>query len=296
MTAASWCYGNSFQSESGSVGGASLSTPFDLASLTKLICTTMICKKMVIEDAIQLDDPIEGAYDRTWKELLLHESGYPAYLDPRPSETTAEFRRRIQEIVPSSDKSSVYSCLNFVHLGWALEAVGKGSLDKLFSELIVPVFKFNDTKFEGSPYSRPTRNPRSMEVHDPLARKLGGVSGNAGLFGSIEDMEKFCRMILSDHKDFGIHSWQNWLPLGDLYTPRGLGWDRKSEQDSTAGTLMSRNTFGHTGFTGTMIWIDFQNKIFASLLTNAVLCGFPRSQLMKMRQQFANTAFLKMTS
>jgi CubicO group peptidase (beta-lactamase class C family) len=117
------------------------------------------------------------------------------------------------------------------------------------------------------------------EVHDPTAFMIGGVSGNAGLFSTAGDLAKFAMMMLESAKggrDVGIvrpSTVQDWIRRQDTSedsSSRGLGWDTRSKEKSSAGTLFSMSSFGHTGYTGTTVWIDPKNDLFAVLLSNRV--------------------------
>ena len=190
----------------------------------------------------------------------------------------------------------VYSDINFFLLGDIVRRVSGLSLDRFARERVFEPLGMKDTTFNPSPalvpriapteklyqYGWPCHGPEMTMlrgfVHDPTARRMGGVAGHAGLFSTAADLATYCRMLLNG----GVHDGQRILsPLGveKMTTPatpeleantRGLGWDIDSTFSSNRGELLPIGSFGHTGFTGTSIWIDPITEMFVVFLSNRV--------------------------
>lgn len=129
------------------------------------------------------------------------------------------------------------------------------------------------------------------EVHDPTAYMIGGVSGNAGLFSDAPDLAVFSQMMLAEGIFWGkriitAETVREWTRRISPESSRGLGWDTKSEHGSSAGAKLSPHAYGHTGYTGTSIWIDPQEQLFAVLLTNRVHPTSANEKLIKFRPRF----------
>lgn len=319
----SFAYGDAERTVTGAVGhsgpGSSghpvtTSTPYDLASLTKVLATTPVAESALQQGMVSTDTEVREVCPEFGHEgvrvghLLTHESGLPAYL---PEENwTGDAERLWQtvsqvglESVPGS--RTVYSCLGFIVLQRVLETVFEKPLDAVVSEgaSAIPGYKATFPAMLGCPGAPPTatcedwRVPILAErglrlcdglvrgiVHDPLAFCLGGVSGNAGLFGSALDVAAFAQAALQQ--------WGETAPWPSPVRPggRARGWDVKDPAGSSAGSRFSPQSFGHTGFTGTSLWFDPDRGFFAALLSNAVLSGSDRDQLRCVRSAFADLA------
>ena len=282
-------------------------TIYDMASLTKVVALTTLAMMAVHEHRIELDTPVvqylpEFARGRGEKsrvvvrDLLLHDSGLPP--DPVPplwmhpgsrSSALEEALAANLDTVPGA--VFVYSDLSAITLGAIIEKQYHERLDELFAERVARPLGFTrmrylpprewreeiaSTEIEAVP-GRPTTALRG-EVHDENAWRLGGVSGHAGLFSDADDLLRFGEWVLAGAKG---QSYAGALqPPGELATwtvrqnqpvgsSRALGWDTPSE-NSSAGHYMSAQSFGHTGYTGTSIWIDPTRDIVIVLLTNRV--------------------------
>ena len=126
------------------------------------------------------------------------------------------------------------------------------------------------------------------EVHDETASLLGGVSGHAGLFSNVEDIEKFLLMILNkgvykNKRIINSETVELFTKRQSQESSRALGWDIKSETGSSAGNLFGKNSFGHTGFTGTSIWVDPDRNLFVVFLTNRVYPSREKNKLLSIR-------------
>jgi serine-type D-Ala-D-Ala carboxypeptidase len=282
-------------------------TIYDMASLTKVVALTTLAMMAVHEHRIELDTPVvhylpEFARGRGEKsrvlvrDLLLHDSGLPP--DPVPPLWMHPGSRKaaLEEALGASLDTVpgavfVYSDLSAITLGAILEKQYHERLDALFAERVarplgftrmrfLPPREWRDeiasTEIEAVP-GRPTTALRG-EVHDENAWRLGGVSGHAGLFSDADDLLRFGEWVLAGATG---RSYTGTLqPPSELATwtlrqnqpagsSRALGWDTPSE-NSSAGHYMSALSFGHTGYTGTSIWIDPTRDIVIVLLTNRV--------------------------
>jgi uncharacterized protein YbbC (DUF1343 family)/CubicO group peptidase (beta-lactamase class C family) len=276
-------------------------TVFDVASLTKAVATAPSVMILVEEGRIRLADPVvrylpelapEGG-DRskiTVEELLTHRAGFPPD-DPlelyagTPEEIFARKFRQPLERAPGA--GFVYSDVGYEILSELVRRVSGETLDSFASRRIFRPLGMKDTEFlplvAGTPASRiaPTelREGRWMrgEVHDPRAYALGGVAGHAGLFSTAQDLSKFCRMIL-DGGRLGKARVLSPLSVEALTRPRfygdgdvrSLGFDMATAYSRNRGELFPPGSFGHTGFTGTSIWIDPASESFVVFLSNRV--------------------------
>ena len=287
------------------------STIYDLASLTKVIATTtaaMICidrKYFTLDDKVEKFIPDFKANDKeniTIRNLLLHNSGLPAWEKFYDKNLTKD--QILSDIYSSklgykTGSKTVYSDLGMIVLGKVIEKVTNSSLDKFCKKEIFEPLGMNDTYFNPPDSVKykipPTENDiywRNRlikgEVHDETASLLGGVSGHAGLFSNVEDLAKFLLLILNK----GIYKNKRIInsETVELFTKRqsqessrALGWDTKSETGSSAGNLFGTNSFGHTGFTGTSIWVDPDRNLFVVFLTNRVYPSREKNKLLSIR-------------
>jgi len=272
---------------------------YDLASLTKVTATTPAIMKLVDEGKINLDDKIssyfpefnEGRKDEiTIRNLLLHNSGLPpfrVYVDSLKTESEILKAVKNEPLVYLPGSKYEYSDLGFILLGEIVEQVSGMPLDSyVYSNFHYPM-GMSDTFFNPQKYNRwvqkrisPTEKDTMFrmktvqgEVHDERAYYLGGVAGHAGLFSAASDLAAYCQMLLSN----GSYAGQQYLQPSTVqqftkrhsrHRNRGYGFDRKSSGFSTAGSLTSDKTFGHTGFTGTSFWIDPERNLAIIILTN----------------------------
>ena len=269
-------------------------TIFDLASLTKVLSTTAIALRQIERGAIGLDDPVtahiapwRGALrDRvTIRDLLAHCSGLPAYAPLyRNHRGRAEFEHAICETPLEYEprSRSVYSDLGFMLLGFILEALSP--LPVQFDALKSQMGIVQDLQFLPPPIwksrTAPTREDdlrgrRVGDVDDDNAWALGGAAAQAGLFGTAPAVGDYARHLLQilDNRT-GVFQRDVLLMFIRRRTDvsgssRALGWDTMLPT-SSCGTRMSATAFGHTGFTGTSLWIDPEREVYVVLLTNRV--------------------------
>ena len=282
-------------------------TIFDVASLTKAVATAPSVMVLVEEGKIRLGDPVTrylpefapAGGDRakiTVEQLLLHRAGFPPDAPIELYTGTREeiFARKYAQPLKSKPGSEfVYSDVGYEVLGEIVRRVSGMGLDRFSEERIFRPLQMSDTGFrpldpaqglaaagEGSRIA-PTerREGRWMrgEVHDPRAFAAGGVAGHAGLFSTADDLAKFCRMILSGGSFGKVHILSP-LSADALTRPRfssdgdvrALGFDMETGFSSNRGDLFPPGSFGHTGFTGTSLWIDPSSRSFVVFLSNRV--------------------------
>jgi uncharacterized protein YbbC (DUF1343 family)/CubicO group peptidase (beta-lactamase class C family) len=272
-----------------------LDTVFDLASLTKVIATTTAVMQLVELGKVRMNDPVakylpefaqNGKEDITVRQLLTHYSGLAPDLDlttPWEGKNTAYQLAFVEppETVPGS--GFVYSDINFIMLGALVERVSGETLDAYTMQHIFAPLKMTRTRFVPPATWRAKIAPTQYDenehmlwgvVHDPTARRMGGVAGHAGLFSTGDDLAKFAQTLLSGGD--GILSALTVEKMTSPETPpaapvlRGFGWDIDSPFSSNRGDLLPVGSYGHTGWTGTSIWIDPTTQSYIILLTNAV--------------------------
>jgi CubicO group peptidase (beta-lactamase class C family) len=277
-------------------GGAAVDehTIYDVASLTKVVGTTAAIMVLYDEGKLDLDAPVRdylpafagGAKDRvTVRHLLTHRSGLPAGRELwRSASSPAEARRQVIEtpIYCAPGACFEYSDLGADLLGFVAEAVSGQRLDVLLDERVFRPLGMTDTYFRPSAALRgriapteiapPRGYPLRGEVHDENAFALGGVAGHAGLFSTAADLSIYAQMLLNGGEYNGVRV------LADSTVrrftaraagTRALGWDTCNQKGS-CGSLMGAGAFGHTGYTGTSLWLDPERDMFVLLLTNRV--------------------------
>lgn len=279
-------------------------TVFDVASLTKVIVTTTAVMQLVEQGKVRLNDPVakylpefaqNGKEDITVRQLLTHYSGLGPDLDLKTQWEGKEtaYRMAFAEALQDSPGSRfTYSDVNFILLGALVERVSGETLDEYATRHIFVPLKMLRTRFVPPTAGRagwiekiaPTQYDENQHmlrgvVHDPTVRRMGGVAGQAGLFSTGDDLAKFAQTLLNGGG--GILSA---LSVEKMTTPeqppsapvlRGFGWDIDSPFSSNRGDLLPVGSYGHTGFTGTSMWIDPITQSYIILLTNAV---HPRGQ------------------
>jgi len=282
-----------------------LSTMYDVASLTKVIVTTTLAEKLVEGDfasPLQLDAPIER-YMPEWangpqpewrhmvtvRHLLTHTSGLPPFKEYwRTSKGKEDTLRMIfaEPLEYEPGTRMVYSDLGVILMGEIIERLTGQTLDELAKEYIFSPLGMSDSMYKPPKKLWPSIAPTEFdaryrhrliqgEVHDENAYAMGGVSGHAGVFSTAPDLAAFCQMLLNG----GVYAHQRILKratIAQFTAPeelakdtRTLGWVVPTE-GSSSGHYFSRHSFGHTGFTGTSIWIDPDRQVFVVLLTNRV--------------------------
>ncbi|HYG64970.1 MAG TPA: serine hydrolase domain-containing protein [Thermoanaerobaculia bacterium] len=273
-------------------------TLYDLASLTKVVATTTMAMILVDEGRLDLDQPVQellpgfqgpGKEAVTVRHLLTHSSGLqgivPLYKEVQGREAFRERVLALDLIYPPGSRS-VYSDPGILLLGEILEQAAGQPLAAFVRDRVFAPLGMRETRFRPPPELRSRIAPTEFdpwrgrlvhgEVHDENAFALGGVAPHAGLFGTAGDLARFARMLLNggvldgrcivSRETVELFTRRAGIPDSD----RALGWDTKSAEGSSAGSLMSARSFGHTGFTGTSVWIDPERRLFVILLTNRV--------------------------
>lgn len=271
-----------------------LDTIFDMASLTKCVATTTSMMQFIDEGKIRLNDPVSaflpqfaqnGKQDITIRELMTHYSGLAPDLDlkaPWGGRDTA-FRMAMEQRPENPPGTKfVYSDINFETLGFIVEKVSGIPLNEYALKHVFEPLGMRHTRFlppdAWKPLIAPTQydeNGKMLRgvVHDPTARRMGGVAGHAGLFSTADDMAIFAQELLSGDKVLSreaIEKMSTPQTAPNAPSMRGLGWDIDSPFASNRGELLPVGSFGHTGFTGTSLWIDPVTETYIVLLTNSV--------------------------
>jgi uncharacterized protein YbbC (DUF1343 family)/CubicO group peptidase (beta-lactamase class C family) len=272
-----------------------LDTVFDLASLTKVIATTTAMMQLVQQGKVRMNDPVakylaefaqNGKEDITVRQLMTHYSGLAPDLDlkePWEGKDTGYKMAFAEPPETTPGSGFVYSDINFITLGALVERVSGETLDAYAMQHIFAPLKMTRTRFVPPAAWRPKIAPTQYDenehmlrgvVHDPTARRMGGVAGHAGLFSTADDLAKFAQALLNGGG--GILSAAAVTKMTSPEQPppasvlRGFGWDIDSPFSSNRGDLLPVGSFGHTGFTGTSVWIDPTTQTYIILLTNAV--------------------------
>jgi len=270
-------------------------TVFDLASLTKVVATTTAVMQLVERGKVRVNDPVakylpefaqNGKDEITVRQLLTHYSGLAPDLDLKTQWAGKETAYKMAfaekpETPPGSGFG--YSDINFIVLGALVERVTGESLDHYVATHVFEPLKMTRTRYLPPKTWRAKIAPTQFdehehmlrgEVHDPTALRMGGVAGDAGLFSTADDLAKFAQAQLS-----GGGGVLSALMVEKMTTPeqpptatavRGFGWDIDSPFSTNRGDLLPVGSYGHTGFTGTSIWIDPASRTYIILLTNAV--------------------------
>ncbi len=299
---------------------------FDLASVTKPVATATSIMILVERGKIRLWDKVKeyvpdfaayieekgvpGEDARLW-HLLTHTSGLPPYTDPKEVEkqygnpcSTEDLVKVIARIPKQSQpgKQFTYSCLNYITLASIVKKLTGQSIAEFAAENIFRPLGMTRTFYnppaEFLPLCVPTQviegRPLRGVVHDPLARLQGGVSGNAGLFSTADDLAVFAQMMLRGGEWRGVRvlSPLTVERMVEIFpktadSGRGLGWDLTSDYGTVRGDLFGYGSYGHSGYTGTSIWIDPETKTAVIFLTNRVHPD-DKGEIIAMRSKVAN--------
>ena len=275
-------------------------TVFDCASLTKVVATTTAVMQLWERGKFRMNDPVakylpefeqNGKQDITIRQLLVHYSGLAPDLDLTKAWEGKEtaYRMAFEEAPERAPGAAFeYSDINFVVLGALVERLSGESLDAYAAKHIFASLGMKETRFvplsSWGPRIAPTRIAPTEEdenhhllrgvVHDPTARRMGGVAGHAGLFSTADDLAIFAQALLDGGR--GVLTPATIAKMTAPQQPvngtavRGFGWDIDSPLSSNRGELLPVGGYGHTGFTGTSLWIDPATKTYIVLLTNAV--------------------------
>ena len=273
-------------------------TIFDAASLTKVIATAPSIALLVEQGKLGLNDKVDqwvpgfkknGKGAITIRHLLTHTSGLRPGLSLRQEwfgvEAAVE-KAKAERINFQPNTRFVYSDINFILLGEIVRLASGQGLDKFASENIFEPLRMKDTGFKPSSEKLGNIAPTEQlgeiilhgEVHDPTARRMGGVAGHAGLFTTAKDLGIFASMMLNGGKYDGrkifsketIELMVTAQTAPEMKIQRGLGWDISSPYSSPRGNHFHLGSYGHTGWTGCSIWIDPSTRTSVILMTNRV--------------------------
>ncbi|MBX8632057.1 MAG: serine hydrolase [Thermoplasmata archaeon] len=294
---------------------------FDMASLTKVVATTPAVLQMLDEGLLSLSDSVNSYFSEfdwsagnskaTVEDLLCHSSGFPSHYP---------FYKMVSEDIPVTDaiirmisgmqplyepgKSELYSDIDFILLGRIVERISGKPLDEYCRERIFRVLDMKDTMFN-PPESLKHRFVATEiypdrialgTVHDENAFHMKGVAGHAGLFSTAQDLLKYCQAML----DFGSADGGAVVSKRSAYEmirqrrpsirgSYGLGWQlNNGEYVGPFGDLFPLWSFGHTGFTGTMLWMDRKSGVVSILLTNRVHPNRKNVAILRYRRLFNN--------
>jgi CubicO group peptidase (beta-lactamase class C family) len=267
-------------------------TVYDIASLSKVVGTTTAVMLLYEDGRIRLDDPVSaylpefvgGGKERvTIRDLLSHTSGLPAGIDlPRDLPSEEALLRAIRTpLVHTPGMQVDYSDVGFVVLYAAAERAAGEPLYRLLDRRVYTPLGMRSTAYAyGDGCHRCAGTSRALgegyqgRVHDPIARRLGGVAGNAGLFSTVHDLSRFAAMMANGGALDGIRIFRpSTVRTFTMRYPgsgtRALGWDTPGRPDTgMTGQRASANSFGHTGYTGTSMWIDAERGTWVVLLAN----------------------------
>jgi uncharacterized protein YbbC (DUF1343 family) len=277
-----------------------LDTIFDAASLTKVIGTTPCVMRLFEQGKLRIDDPVikylpefqGGKSDITIRLLMTHFSGMPPDVELVPAwtgyETGIQKALMAKPIAPPGVRF-IYSDINFLLMGEIVRRLSGMSLAEFAHEQIYGPLGMNDTGYLPNPSLIPRIAPTEYEeengmpfrgvVHDPTARFMGGVAGHAGVFTTADDLAKYAQMLVgmgtgsNSVRIFNPETVRKFTEPGspaDQPILRGLGWDIDSPFSSNRGELFPIGSYGHTGFTGTSLWIDPTSHSFVIFLSNVV--------------------------
>ena len=277
-----------------------LDTIFDLASLSKVVATTPCVMKLFEQGKIKLNDPVarylpefsqNGKDDITVRQLLVHYSGLREDLDLKDKNSPDKWQGKDTaykmafaeepEFPPGS--RFLYSDINFITLGALVERVSGEALDAYAAQNIFQPLGMTHTRYRPPASWKSKIAPTEFDddhvmlrgvVHDPTAQRMSGVAGHAGVFSTADDLAKYAQALLD-----GGGKVLAPITVEKMTTPqqppnatavRGFGWDLDSPFSSNRGELLPIGSYGHTGFTGTSLWIDPTTNTYIILLTNAV--------------------------
>jgi uncharacterized protein YbbC (DUF1343 family)/CubicO group peptidase (beta-lactamase class C family) len=272
-------------------------TIYDAASLTKVIATTTAVMQLVERGKLELDAPVSryllsfgqhGKADITLRQIMTHMSGLRAGIPATPAWTGYEAaitRACAERLVNAPGATFLYSDINYIVLGEVVRLASGQPLNVYVQQHVFGPLKMHDTGYLPPAAKLGRIAPTELfdqrmlrgEVHDPTARRMGGVAGHAGLFTTAADLARFCRMLLNGGELEGVRilSAQSVAemtrPQNDGSDRRGLGWDIDSRYGAPRGRWFPAGaSYGHTGWTGTSVWIDPAAKTFVLFLSNRV--------------------------
>jgi len=274
-------------------------TIFDCASLTKVVATTSSLMKLLELGKYRLNDKVTdylpefqgGKSDVTIRNLFTHFSGLQPDVPLKPEwtgyDTGIKLAFTFKPAAPPATRF-IYSDINFLLLGEIVHRLSGQLVSDYARQNVFLPLGMKETMFQPpaalvpriAPTERPNRTSQPLRgvVHDPTARFMGGIAGHAGMFSTADDLSRFAQMMINGGELDGVRVVSS-LTVTKFTEPqsppdqsilRGLGWDIDSPFSTTRGELFPLGSFGHTGFTGTSMWIDPSTKTYVILLANSV--------------------------
>jgi len=273
---------------------------FDLASISKVVGTTSAVMKLVESGQLSLDDfavkyvpelqgpdDIQSALKKaiTVRHLLTHTAGFEPFRLFYEMDCSVESRWDSvfqSELKTKPGENTVYSDIGLMIMGKIVESVTGMAQNEYLEQAVFGPLEMDNTRYLPDPALIKRIVPTEIindklthgYVHDENTHSLGGVAGHAGLFSTALDLSRFCRMMLHEGELNGVRIFDP--ETIKLFTTRinpnnsrCLGWD-SPEGESSGGIYISPHSFGHTGYTGTSLWIDAENNVYVILLTNAI--------------------------
>lgn len=292
-------------------------TIYDLASLTKVVATTGVIMKLVMQKKLSLDEPVKHFIPQfiggdkslvTIRHLMTHSAGLVPFDEYSLGTTKDEILQNIIErpLIYEPGASYQYSDFGPILAAEICERVGGDSFDTLASRFIFTPLGMKSTFFNPdsstlyrvAPTEVDNRYGRALVhglVHDERSWQMGGVSGHAGLFSNTYDLAVYAQMMM----DYGFFGGQRYFnnSIIDEFTSkvkmppdsdRAIGWDTPAENNSSAGDYFTKGSFGHTGFTGTSMWVDPNRRIAIIFLSNRVHPTRDRGGIVQVRKDFHN--------
>ena len=300
-------------------------TRFDMASLTKALVTAPALMQLRAQGLVALDTPVwhylpafaaNGKQDITIRHLLTHYSGLPPDLPldtPWQGRDTAIALTMACRPVTPPGTHFLYSDINFITLGLVIEKLSGQSLADYATTHILAPLAMQHSCFTPSPHGAGPIAPTQFDeagmmlrgvVHDPTARRMGGVAGHAGLFSCADDLILYAQALLDRRaglpSPFPLSTQDVVLmsspqqPAG-MHDLRGLGWDIATHYSTPRGDYFPSNSFGHTGFTGTSLWLAPNTRSFVLILTNRVHPN-GKGRVVQLRHDVASAAALALQS
>lgn len=291
-------------------GACGENTLFDLASLSKVVSTTMVALRFLEEGLLSLTDRVGDIFPQapadkreiTVFHLMTHTSGISPFFflskaAPGPEGALEAILAR--PLVQRTGEGPIYSCMGYILLGKILEKVGGAPLDVLARKWIFDPLGMSHTTYhpqgDVAPTERDSTTGKLIQgvVHDENARFLGGISGNAGVFSNIGDVSRFAAMLSSGGSpllkpETLALAQENRTPQGPEH--RGLGFQLAGSEKCFLGTELGPGAFGHTGFTGTSLAVTPDGGLWVVLLTNRVCPTRENTALIPLRRQLHDTA------
>lgn len=294
--------------------GASADAIFDLASLTKVLGTGLVALGLVGARELDLDAPVarllpswrgRDRADVSVRDLLAHTSGLPAHAPLYERCAGAEAlvaACAATPLVAPPRTTAIYSDLGFIVLGAAIEAVGGAALSRQVDETLARVSATpprygpvtETTRVQATGVSTWRERLLRGEVHDDNAAAMGGVAGHAGLFGTVGAVGDVARAVLRGTRGqtgplgppWACKAFARRSPVAA--SSRALAWDT-ALPTSSCGRFLSASSIGHTGFTGTSLWIDPVNDLYVALLTNRTAGRASASDIARIRRVVSDT-------